>query len=317
MAVDGSLRGKARPALVPERVQAGGDGEALLEEVPNEAVGERGGGHRPSSLVGVGPLGASVDFAAQQDTGEPGLQFTLHPAVRKAASLRGGADGPTDDGAHGAAQRRPGGGPAQEPAADVPDPAGLALPPRDGVDHPRDGAEDLLPAPARGEGADLPGDGLAAVGRPGAREGRGEPRRGGACVGGRAGGLRGVCGPLAGRLRGACGAFAGPLPGACGAPAGAPPALDVSPTTRRVMVLSAMSQPFHEFLLEEGEALRAGDGPLPLAEEEGDLGGGEAVKEVRQFPAVGARRPLHQGRQPAVAGEAFFGASASGPGRSA
>ena len=107
MVVDGPLRGKVRPTLASERVQAGGDGVAFLEEVLNEAVGESGGHHRPSSLVGVGLLGAllgfeggilrlnpaAMDFVAQQDAGEPGLQFALYPTVRKTVSLRESAHG--------------------------------------------------------------------------------------------------------------------------------------------------------------------------------------------------------------------------------
>ena len=102
VAVDGALRGEARPAFEAERVQAGGDGKAFLEKVLNEAVGEMDGHHRPSSLGGVGLLGAllgqeggilgvnpaAMDFVAQQDAGEPGLQLALQPTVRKTAEPR-------------------------------------------------------------------------------------------------------------------------------------------------------------------------------------------------------------------------------------
>ena len=92
------------PALEAERAQAGGDGEAFLEKVLNEAVGEMDGHHRPSSLGGVGLLGvllgqeggilgadpAAMDFVAQQDAGEPGLQLALQPTVRKTVKPREG-----------------------------------------------------------------------------------------------------------------------------------------------------------------------------------------------------------------------------------
>ena len=96
MAVDGTLRGEARPVLEAERAQADGDGEASREE-GDETYGEEIGHHGAAALGGVGLLGAllgqdggilgadpaAMDFVAQQDAGEPGLQLALQPTVRK------------------------------------------------------------------------------------------------------------------------------------------------------------------------------------------------------------------------------------------
>ena len=96
VAVDGALRGEARPAFEAERVQAGGDGESSREE-GDETHGEEVGHHGTTALGGVGLFGAllgqdggilgadpaAMDFVAQQDAGEPGLQLALQPTLRK------------------------------------------------------------------------------------------------------------------------------------------------------------------------------------------------------------------------------------------
>ena len=101
--VDGALRGKARPTLEAERAQAGGDGEALSEEV-DETLGEAVGHHGAAALGGVGLLGAllgqsggilginpaAMDFVTQQDAGEPSLRLTLQPTVRETVKPREG-----------------------------------------------------------------------------------------------------------------------------------------------------------------------------------------------------------------------------------
>ena len=70
----------------------------------DEAHGEEVGHHGTTALDGVGLLGAllgqdggilgvdsaAMDFVAQQDAGEPGLQLALQPTVRKTADPREG-----------------------------------------------------------------------------------------------------------------------------------------------------------------------------------------------------------------------------------
>ena len=101
--VDGTLRGEALPTLEAERVQAGGDGEASRKE-GDETHGEEIGHHGAAAFGGVGLFGAllgqdggilgvnpaAMDFVAQQDAGEPGLQLALQPTVRKTVKPREG-----------------------------------------------------------------------------------------------------------------------------------------------------------------------------------------------------------------------------------
>ena len=70
----------------------------------DETHGEEIGHHRAAALGGVGLLGAllgqeggilgsdpaAMDFVAQQDAGEPGLQLALQPTVRKTVKPREG-----------------------------------------------------------------------------------------------------------------------------------------------------------------------------------------------------------------------------------
>ena len=101
--VDGVLRGVVFPTLEAERVQAGGDGEASRKE-GDETRGEEIGHHGAAAFGGVGLFGAllgqdggilgadpaAMDFVAQQDAGEPGLQLALQPTVRKTVKPREG-----------------------------------------------------------------------------------------------------------------------------------------------------------------------------------------------------------------------------------
>ena len=73
MAVNGALRGKARTAFTSKRVQAGGDGEALREEV-NKALGKTDWSSRNGALWRPWPL--------RRGTG----RVRIHPAVTRWAS---------------------------------------------------------------------------------------------------------------------------------------------------------------------------------------------------------------------------------------